>query len=72
MSQSKKHSLIESLINVVIGYVVAVGSQIIIFPWFGVDIPVIANIEIGFIFTFISIARMYVLRRLFNHFTHRG
>jgi len=59
-------SLVESLVNVAIGYGVALLSQIIIFPFFGIHIPLLDNILIGFWFTVISIARSYVVRRWFN------
>ena len=64
--QSKTHSLIESLTNVVIGYLVAVISQLIVFPWFNIYIPLADNLLIGGWFTAISIIRSYVVRRAFN------
>lgn len=64
--QSKKQSLIESVINVVIGYVVALLSQLAIFPLFGVHLPLTDNLLIGAFFTIVSIIRSYVIRRLFN------
>ena len=64
--QSKTQSFIESLINVMIGYFVALGSQLIIFPWFDVNLPLEDNILIGLWFTLISIIRSYVVRRWFN------
>lgn len=67
--QSKKHSFIESLSNVFIGYGVAVVSQVIIFPIFNIYIPLSDNLLIGLWFTLISIVRSYVLRRYFNHKT---
>lgn len=64
--QSKKQSLIESIINVIVGYIVALLSQIIIFPIFGLDVNIQSNILIGLWFTGISIIRSYILRRVFN------
>ena len=64
--QTKKHSLIESLTNVAIGYVVAVMSQLIIFPLFGIRVPISDNLMIGLWFTVVSIIRSYILRRAFN------
>lgn len=64
--QSKKHSFIESLVNVAIGYGVACGSQIIIFPMFGIHIPLADNFVMGLWFTLISIIRSYAVRRMFN------
>lgn len=68
MSQSKKGSLAEALMNIAIGYFVAVGSQILIFPFFGINIPVHDNLAIGLCFTVVSLIRSYVLRRIFNRF----
>jgi hypothetical protein len=51
---------------VAIGYGIAVSSQIIVFPWFGVHIPLRDNLLIAVVFTFISIARSFLVRRLFE------
>ena len=67
--QTRRHSAIESITNVVFGYLVALLSQIIIFPFFGIHIPIGDNILIGCWFTIISIARSYVLRRIFTRRT---
>lgn len=64
--QSKKHSLLESVVNVAIGYGIAILSQIAIFPLFGIHIPLRDNLLIGVIFTIVSIVRSYALRRAFN------
>ena len=45
--QSKKHSLLESFANVLVGYLVAVASQILIFPFFNIHIPLADNFLIG-------------------------
>ena len=64
--QSKKFSFFESISNVIIGYIVALLSQIIIFPFFDIYISLEKNIYIGLWFTGISIFRSYTLRRVFN------
>lgn len=69
MMQLKRHSVLESVVNVAVGYGVAVGSQIIIFPFFGIQIPLSDNIIIGMWFTVISLCRSYVLRRIFTRWT---
>lgn len=66
MSQTRKHSLIESLVNVAVGYGIALASQLLIFPLFGIHISLQDNIVIGLLFTVVSIARSYALRRVFN------
>lgn len=66
MSQSKLESFIETCINTAIGYVVALLSQLLVFPLVGIHVPFSTNLEIGAWFTLISIARGYVIRRWFN------
>ena len=66
MMQSKTFSLIESLTNVAVGYLVSLAGQILIFPLFGIDVPIRDNILIGVAFTVLSIVRSYYLRRIFN------
>lgn len=70
MSQSRLGSFLESLANIAIGYWVAVGAQLVVFPWFGIKVSVQDNLTIGLAFTQVSLARSYLLRRLFNFF-HR-
>lgn len=67
--QSKKHSMIESITNVIVGYFVALISQIIVFPLFDIHVTIKDNIYIGLWFTVISICRSYLLRRIFTRRT---
>lgn len=67
--QSRKHSIIESLINVAIGYGVALLSQVLIFPLYGIHIQLLDNIGIGAWFTVISLIRSYAVRRWFTRKT---
>ena len=46
--QTKKQSLIESITNVVIGYIVAVISNAAILPLFGVNLPFSDSLLIGY------------------------
>lgn len=69
ISQSKKHSLYESLSNVVFGYIVAIGAQLIILPLYGIDLPLEQNLTMGLMFTAVSLVRSYILRRYFNSVT---
>ena len=66
MSQTKLESAIEVVVNVLIGYAVATASQIMIFPLFGIFLPLSDNLLVGAYFTAISIVRGYVVRRFFN------
>lgn len=71
MSQSRIGSFVESLVNVAIGYLVALASQLVIFPVFGIHIPLADNMLIGAWFILISIVRSYCVRRIFNGITKR-
>ncbi len=64
--QSRRMSLIESLTQTVIGYLLAVVTQIIILPWFGLDLAVSQSFVMAAIFTGISLCRSYAIRRVFN------
>lgn len=64
--QTKRHSLAEAILNVIIGYVVALMAQLAIFPLVGINVSLSTNLTIGAWFTVISIARSYLVRRMFN------
>lgn len=66
MKQSRAMSLIESVANVVVGYGFAVVTQTLIFPVFGLHATLAQNLKMGVIFSFVSIARSFALRRLFE------
>jgi hypothetical protein len=59
-------SFIEAVSNVIIGYGTAIGIQLLIFPYFDIRVSIGANLIIGAIFTVVSIARSYVVRRCFE------
>ncbi len=64
--QSKLFSLIESLTNVFIGFFVSIIANVFVLPVFGFYPTLSEATSIGIIFTFISILRSYLVRRLFN------
>lgn len=64
--QTKRQSLIESLANIAIGWIVAVLSQIAIFPIAGIEATLSQNIHTSIWFTAISLIRSYIVRRIFN------
>jgi hypothetical protein len=66
MKQSRRMSLVEAIANVAVGYAIAVLTQILVFPIFGLQVSLSANLAIGAAFTAISLTRSYVLRRLFE------
>ena len=66
MKQSRAMSLAEAVANVIVGYGIAVVTQILIFPVFGLHTTLAQNLKMGAIFTLVSIARSFALRRLFE------
>ena len=66
MPQSRRLSLVEAVTNVVVGYVLAVLTQMIVFPWFGLTASLQDNLAIGAAFVGVSLIRSYALRRVFE------
>ena len=67
MSQTRKGSLIEALINTSIGFGINFTANLIILPLFGFEsLTVETNFYIGIAYTVISVVRSYVIRRWFN------
>lgn len=64
--QSKFQSVLEAVLNSLAGYIVAIYSQEILFPMFGISLPLSAHLMLGLWFTLISIIRSLILRRVFN------
>lgn len=64
--QSRWMSLVESATNIVVGYCLAVLTQVLVFPLFGVSVSLGENLGIGAVFTVVSLVRSFVLRRIFN------
>ena len=66
MKQSRRMSMAEAVANVLVGYGIAVATQAMVFPLFGLRASIEDNLLIGAIFTVVSIARGYTMRRLFE------
>ena len=64
--QSRLMSLLEAKSNALIGYLVAVAANYVVLPWWGFEVSVRASFEIGVVFFLISVARSYIMRRIFN------
>ena len=67
MKQSKKHSLIESIANVVVGLVISFLIQLIIYPALNIKVSINQNLFITMVFFLASFFRGYVIRRIFNN-----
>lgn len=67
MNQTKLGSLYEALINVAIGFGINyVMNLVILAGIMGLPISLVDNLWIGLMFTVVSVARSYVIRRYFN------
>lgn len=66
MTQTRLGSLIEAWSNTFIGYWLNVVLGLAIYPLFGASFSFTQNLGIGAVFTVISVARGYAVRRWFN------
>jgi hypothetical protein len=71
MSQSRVMSLVEVVTGSVIAFVVAIWANYAVLPLFGFQVKLDQSIAITLIFTIISIARSYLIRRFFAVYVHR-
>ena len=70
--QSRLGSFVEACMNVLIGFWINFAANFLIFPLFGWQLSLSDNLKVGAIYTAISIARGYVVRRWFNRYIHRA
>jgi len=66
MNQLRTDSLMEAVTNTAIGFVISVLTWHFVAMAFGIPMPLATNMEIIGIFTVVSIARQYILRRAFD------
>ena len=66
MAQTKLGSFAEAWANIAIGFAINWTANMLILPLFGFNVTGAQALGIGILFTGISLARQYVLRRWFN------
>jgi hypothetical protein len=66
MSQNKKHSLIESVTQTIIGLGTSIAIQVVLYPILGIPVSFKQNLIITAVFFIVSIIRGYLVRRIFN------
>jgi hypothetical protein len=66
MTQSKQKSLIESIVQTIIGLGTSILIQVILYPILGIPVTFSQNIIITLVFFIISIIRGYFVRRIFE------
>ena len=64
--QTKKWSMIETLVSVGIGWLIGVILNMLVLPLFDYDVSLTDGVLISIIFTAVSVVRSYVVRRFFN------
>jgi uncharacterized protein YacL len=69
--QSRRLSLIETVVGIVVGFLISLLLTATVFPLFGINIPLETNLKVSVIFTIASIVRGYTLRRIFNRIAIR-
>ena len=68
MNQTRLGSLLEAFTNVLIGFGINYGMNLVILNGImGIGISLTQNLWIGLMFTFVSVVRSYGVRRLFNY-----
>ncbi len=65
-SQSRAAALFEAGANVLVGYLVALAAQQVVFPIFGIHTSLAQDSAIAAAFTAVSLVRSYLLRRVFE------
>jgi len=70
--QTRFMSLIEAVTNIAVGYGLAVLTQVLVFPLFGLSVSLGENMGIGAVFTVVSLVRSFALRRVFNALVARS
>ena len=68
--QSHRASLMEAAANVLAGLVLSFLLQLVLFGAMGIIASIGRNLLITAAFSILSLARSYILRRLFNRFLH--
>ena len=64
--QTKKQSFIETLTSVFVGWLIGVILNMLVLPLFDYNITVVDSLLVSLIFTAVSVARGYVVRRIFD------
>ena len=64
--QSRAMSMVEAVTNVAVGFGLALGVQLALFPMLSLEASLGEHLSISAVFTVVSIARGYALRRVFE------
>lgn len=70
--QNRRMSLVESFANVITGYVMTVLIQKLLYPLFGIHIPIQDALVVSTLIVFIAFLKNFAIRRYFNQLEYRG
>lgn len=68
--QSRRESMIEAWVNIVVGLSVNLAANMFLLPLVGAKMTLENNLWLGCTFTAVSILRQYAIRRWFNNGIH--
>jgi len=66
MKQTRIMSLIEAIVSILVGFGISMAAQATFLPLLGIEISLKQNFIFALIMTVISIARQYIMRRVFE------
>lgn len=64
--QQRWLSILESIVNSVLGFIVNIVVQVWIFHLLGLKVPLSSNVEVAALFFIIALLRSFIIRRTFN------
>lgn len=70
--QTKTQSFIEQSVSILLGFVLALVTQVVVFKLYGIQAEAHEQVSITLIFTVVSFIRGYYVRRAFNWLHHGG
>ena len=70
--QSRKHSILETVLNTLSGFIISWIMTLLVLPLFGFNVTAGQGFTITVIYTIVSVVRSYFWRRLFNRLHKRG
>jgi hypothetical protein len=70
--QTRLGSFVEAWINVAIGFSINYVVNLLVLPLYGFHISLLDNLTMGCLYTVISVARSYCIRRWFNQYIHKA
>jgi hypothetical protein len=65
--QTKKKSIIESLVNTISGLIIGLSIQLLMYPILEIEVTIQQNLLLTSVFFIVSVIRGYIIRRIFNN-----